>query len=514
MSRHDARERDSWRRQISAYIVNELKPALRPAIERELRACRECRSYYEQEQALHDRRRGLDSVTPPQGLRRDVFAKIEREKAAWLPAGLQLPSLGAVVTVVTLIALAFLVPQIFQLVRSGQFEQQALPPRLLVQADVSPLPTVAVQPAALDTRSATAGASLPPLPTAQVRPLVAVGGPGLTTGAAATGSTGSSAVPTPAASASPLPTAVPAVTPATTVLEVQVSGRVTEVRRAQRLATVREGPTTVTVAFSADTVINSDPDGQALTYEQIGIADRVRVTGVRGNAPDTVTALRVSVLNPLFHAQATPVQSSVTHPRGRAARVLYLQDGIDGAPSDGGEQASTRQWLDRLTADGFNVVPINPARVTALSLGDVGLVVIGFPATLSRATLGSIQNSAVPVLNANPLYVSALGLGEHPDPANPGYSVPSVAVQVVPGVALVQDLVGTQAVAVTPLERVPIVAQGTVLAALDERGRERAVWTINGSRMYFGIWPDSAGGAPTALYWTFLNRAVTQLLGA
>ena len=155
MSRHDARERDSWRRQISAYIVNELKPALRPAIERELRACRECRSYYEQEQALHDRRRGLDSVTPPQGLRRDVFAKIEREKATWLPAGLQLPSLGAVVTVVTLIALAFLVPQIFQLVRSGQFEQQALPPRLSVQTAVSPLPTVAVQPAALDTPSAS-----------------------------------------------------------------------------------------------------------------------------------------------------------------------------------------------------------------------------------------------------------------------------------------------------------------------------------------------------------------------
>ena len=145
MSRHDARERDSWRRQISAYIVNELKPALRPAIERELRACRECRSYYEQEQALHDRRRGLASVTPPQGLRRDVFAKIERDKATWLPAGLQLPSLGAVVTVVTLIALAFLVPQIFQLVRSGQSEQQALPPRLSVQTAVSPLPTVAVQ---------------------------------------------------------------------------------------------------------------------------------------------------------------------------------------------------------------------------------------------------------------------------------------------------------------------------------------------------------------------------------
>ena len=504
MSRHDARERDSWRRQISAYIANELKPALRPAIERELRACRECRDYYEQEQALHDRRRGLNSVTPPHELRRDVFAKIEREKATWLPAGLQLPSLGAVVTVVTLIALAFLVPQIFQLVRSGQSEQQALPARLSVQTAVSPLPTVAVQPAAPDTRSATAGATLPPLPTAQVRTL-AVGGPGVAA---------DTAVATPAAAASPLPTAVPAVTPATGVLERRVSGRVTEVRRAQRLATVREGSTTVTVAFSADTVINSDPDGQRLTYEQIGIADRVRVTGVRGNAPDTVTALRVSVLNPLFHAQATPVRSSVTHPRGRAARVLYLQDGIDGAPSDGGEQASTRQWLDRLTADGFNVVPINPARVTALSLGDVGLVVIGFPATLSRATLGSIQNSAVPVLNANPLYVSALGLGEHPDPANPGYSVPSVAVQVVPGVALVQDLVGTQAVAVTPLERVPIVAQGTVLAALDERGRERAVWTINGSRMYFGIWPDSAGGAPTALYWTFLNRAVTQLLGA
>ena len=120
----------------------------------------------------------------------------------------------------------------------------------------------------------------------------------------------------------------------------------------------------------------------------------------------------------------------------------------------------------------------------------------------------------MPVLNANPLYVSALGLGEHPDPANPGHSVPGIAVQMVPGVALVQDLAGVQAVAVTPLERVPIVAQGTVLAALDERGRERAVWTSNGSRMYFGIWPDSAGGAPTALYWTFLNRAVTQLLGA
>ena len=500
MSRHDARERDSWRRQISAYIVNELKPALRPAIERELRACRECRSYYEQEQALHDRRRGLDSVTPPQGLRRDVFAKIERDKATWLPAGLQLPSLGAVVTVVTLIALAFLVPQIFQLVRSGQSEQQALPPRLSVQTAVSPLPTVAVQPAPPDTRSAAAVASVPPLPTAQVR-TPAVGGPGVATDTAAA---------TPVAAVSPRPTAAPA--PA--VLETQVSGRVTEVDRPQRLATVREGPTTVTVAFSADTVINSDPDGQALTYEQIGIADRVRVTGVRGNAPDTVTALRVSVLNPLFHAQATPVGSSVTHPRGRAARVLYLQDGIDGAPSDGGEQASTRQWLDRLTADGFNVVPINPARVTALELGDVGLVVIGFPATLSRETLGSIRNSAVPVLNANPLYAPALGLGEHADPANPGHSVPGVAVQVVPGVALVQDLVGVQAVAVAPLERVPIVAEGTVVAALDERGRERAVWTSNGSRMYFGIWPDSTGGAPTALYWAFLNRAVTQLLGA
>ena len=500
MSRHDARERDSWRRQISAYIANELKPALRPAIERELRTCRECRDYYQQEQALHDRRRGLDSVTPPQGLRRDVFAKIEDEKRSWIPAGLQLPSLGAVVTVVTLIALAFLVPQIFQLVRSGQSEQQALPARLSVQTAVSPLPTVAVQPAAPDTRSATAGATLPPLPTAQVRTL-SVGGPAPATDTAAA---------TPVAAAAPLPTAVPAVT----VLEIQVSGRVTEVRRAQRLATVREGSTTVTVAFSADTVISSDPDGQALTYEQIGIADRVQVTGVRGNAPDTVTALRVSVLNPLFQAQATPVRSAATHPRGRTAKVLYLQDGIDGAAPDGGEQASTRQWLDRLTANGFNVVPINPARVTALALGDVGLVVIGFPATLSRETLGSIQNSAVPVFNANPLYAPALGLGEHPDPANPAHSVPGIAVQVVPGVALVQDLAGVQAVAMTPLERVPIVAQGTVLAALDERGRERAVWTSNGSRMYFGIWPDLAGGAPTALYWTFLNRAVTQLLGA
>ncbi len=485
MSRHDARGRDSWRRQISAYIANELEPALRPAIERELRSCRECRSYYEQEKALHDQRRSLGSVPPPRALRRDIFAKIEHEKRTWLPASLQLPNLGAVVTIVTLIALAFLVPQIFQLVRSEPSEQPALPARLSVQRGVSPLPTVAVQPAPPDTRSATAEAPPPPLPTAQVRTL-AVGGPGADAAAAA-------------------PPAV---------LEMQVSGRVTEVRRAQRLATVREGPITMVVAFSADTVINSDPDGQALTYEQIGIADRVRVTGVRGNAPDTVTALRVSVLNPLFQAQATPVQASVAHPRGRAAKVLYLQDGIDGAPASGDEQVGTRQWLDRLRAEGFNVVPINPARVTALALGDVGLVVIGFPATLRGETLGSIQNSAVPVLNANPLYAPALGLGEHPDPANPGHSVPGVVVQVVPGVALVQDLAGVQAVAVTPLERVPIVAWGTVLAALEEGGHERAVWTSNGSRMYFGIWPASAGGAPTALYWTFLNRAVTQLLGA
>ena len=493
MSRHDARERDSWRRQISAYIANELEPALRPAIEQELRTCRECRGYYRQEQTLHDQRRSLDSVRPPQGLRRDVFAKIEDEKRSWIPAGWRLPSLGAVVTLVTLIALAFLVPQLFQLVRSGQSEQQALPARLPVQGNVAPLPTVAVQ--AADTRSATTDASVPPLPTARVQ-TPPVGGPGLADRTTAT-----------------TPPAVPVRTPATGVLETQVSDRVTEVRRAQRLATVREGSTTVIVAFSADTIINSDPDGQPLTYEQIGIADRVRVSGVRGNAPDTVTALRVSVLNPLFHAQATPARSAVTHPRGRTARVLYLQDGIDGEPP-GGEQANTRQWLDRLTADGFNIVPINPARVAGLALGDVGLVVIGFPATLSRETLASIQNSAVPVLNANPIYVPALGLGEHPDPANPGRSVPGIAVQVVPGVAPVQDLAGVQAVAVTPLERVPIVAAGTVLAALDERGPEQAVWTSSGNRMYFGIRPDSAGGAPTALYWTFLNRAVTQLLGA
>ncbi len=495
MSRHDARERDSWHRQISAYIANELEPALRPAIEQEVRTCRECRDYYRQEKALHDRRRGVDLVPPPQDMRREVFAKIEDEKRSWLPAGWQLPSLGAVVTVVTLIALAFLVPQLFQLIRSGQSEQQALPARLAVQVDVAPLPTVAVQPAAPDIPAATAEASLSPLPTAQVQTL-AVGGPGLATSTAA--------VTPPAA----------AVAPATGVLEVQMSGRVTEIRRAQRLAAVRDGPTTVTVAFSADTVISSDPDGQPLTYEQIGIADRVRVIGVRGNAPDTVTALRVSVLNPLFRAQPTPVRSAVTHPRGRTARVLYLQDGIDGAPPGGDGPASTRQWLDRLTANGFNVVPINPARVAGLALGDVGLVVIGFPATLSGETLASIQNSAVPVLNANPLYVPALGLGAHPDPANPGHSVPGVAVQVMPGVALVQDLAGVQAVAVAPLARVPIVAQGTVLAALDEQGHERAVWTSNANRMYFGIWPDAAGSAPTALYWTFLNRAVTQLLGA
>ncbi len=500
MSRHDARERDAWRRQISAYIEDDLAPELRQRIKDELRLCRECRDYYRQEKALQAQRRGeaAAAVSPPQGLRRDVFAKIEHEKRTWLPAGLRPPSLGAVVTVVTLIALAFLVPQIFQLVRSASAPpaQQALPARLAVQSDVSPLPTVAVQPAA-DTHSATADASRPPLPTAEVRTTPAVGGPGLA---------GSTTAAT--------PPAVSVRTPATGVLEVQVSGRVTEVRRAQRLATVREGATTVIVAFSADTVISSDPDGQALTYEQIGIADRVQVTGVAGNAPNTVTALRVSVLNPLFRAQPTPVRSPLVHPRGRTAKVLYLQDGIDGAPTDGGAPASTRQWLDRLTADGFNIVPINPARVTALALGDVGLVVIGVPATLTPATLASIQSSAVPVLNANPRYAPVLGLGEHPDPANPGHSVPGIAVQVVPDVALVQDLVGVQAVAVAPLERVPIIAQGTVLAALDERGHERAVWTSNGSRMYFGIWPGSAGGAPTALYWTFLNRAVTQLLGA
>ncbi len=493
MSRHDARERDSWHRQISAYVANELEPALRPAIEREVRTCRECRDYYRQEQALYDQRRGVDLVPPPQDLRREVFAKVEDEKRGWLPTGWRLPSLGAVVTVVTLIALAFLVPQLFQLIRSGQSEQQqALPARLAVQADVSPLPTVAVQPAAPDTPAATAEASLSPLPTAQVQTL-AVGGPGAAAGTAAT---------TP-----------PAAAMAPGVLEVQVSGRVTEIRRAQRLAAVREGQTTVTVAFSADTVISSEPDGQPLTYEQIGIADRVRVIGVRGNAPHTVTALRVSVLNPLFRAQPTPVRSAVTHPRGRTAKVLYLQDGIDGAPG-GDEPASTRLWLDRLTANGFNIVPINPARVAGLALGDVGLVVIGSPATLSGETLASIQNSAVPVLNANPLYAPALGLGTHPDPANPDHSVPGVAVQVMADVALVQDLAGVQAVAVAPLARVPIVAQGTVLAALDEQGHERAVWSSNANRMYFGIRSDAAGSAPTALYWTFLNRAVTHLLGA
>ncbi len=512
MSRHDARERDSWRRQISAYIDNELKPELRQRIERELRICRECRDYYQQEKALLDQRRGLVSAPPPQRLRRDLFAKVERERRTWSPASWQLPSLGAVVTVATLIALAFLVPSIFQLIRSARPVQQALPPRLSV---VSPLPTMPVQLSAPSpaTRSAAAGTPLQPLPTAQVRTL-AVGGPGLATGTPAPGSTGSSAAPTPAATASPLLAAVPSVTPAYAVREVQVSGRVTEVRRGQRLATVREGAVAVTVAFSADTAIRSDPDGQALTYEQIGIADRVQVIGVPGNAPNTVTALRVSVLNPLFHAQPTPVRSSLVHPRGRTAKVLYLQDGVDGARPGGDEQVSTRRWLDQLAANGFNIVPIDPARVTTLALDDVGLVVIGFPATLSPATLGSIQSSAVPVLNANPLYVPALRLGEHADPATPRRSIPGIAVHVAPGVALVQDLAGVQAVAITPLERAPIIAQGTVLAALDERrATESAVWSSNGSRMYFGIWPDPAGGAPTALYWTFLNRAVNQLLG-
>ena len=497
VSRHDARERDSWRRQISAYIADELAPELRQPIERELRICRECREYYRQERALHDQRRGADAIPPPQALRRELFAKVEREKRSWLPFGWQPPSLGLVITFVTMIALAFLVPSLIGLIRSEPPVQQAVPARLAVQPAVSPLPTMAVQVPAPDTPAATADASLSPLPTAQVRTL-AVGGPGLAARAVP---------PTPVATLSG---------GASEVQELQVSGRVTEIRRALRLATVRDGNVAITVAFSSDTAITSHPDGQPLTYEQIGIADRVQVTGVTGNAQDTVTALRVRVLDPLFQAQPTPAQSSVVHPRGRTAKVLYLQDGLDGPQSSDNEQASTRQWIDRLTAAGFNVLPVDPSRVAALDLDDVGLVVIGFPATLDTATLGSIQRSAVPVLNADPLYAPALRLGDHADPANPRHSVPGIAVQVAPDNAPVQDLAGVQAVALTPLERAPItVAEGTtVLATLDSSASGRVVWTSNGSRMYFGLWPDPANKAPTALYWTFLDRAVTHLLGA
>ena len=82
--------------------------------------------------------------------------------------------------------------------------------------------------------------------------------------------------------------------------------------------------------------------------------------------------------------------------------------------------------------------------------------------------------------------------------------------------APVQDLAGVQAVALIPLERAPITVteEATVLAALDSSASGRVVWTSNGSRMYFGLWPDPANQAPTALYWTFLDRAVTHLLGA
>ena len=542
MSRHDAREREAWRRQISAYIDNELEPELHRRIERELRICRECREYHQQEKALQAQRQGLAWVPPPQRLRRDVFAEAEREDRSWTLVGWQIPGLGTVVTIATLIALAFLVPSIFQLIRPPQTSQQAAERQPSAQPALPTVPVLLAVPQQQPTLAARPVASQQLLPTTQVLTLPAVSRPtpegvletvaqpdGAREGevqitvAAEAGPVGSPAEPRPAAlpvaptprtPAALIPTPAPSVTPANAVLKVQVGGRVTEVQRAQRLATVREGPIAVTVAFSSDTAIVSDPDGQALTYEQIGIADRVEVTGIPGNAPNTVTALRVSVLNPLVHAQPSPARSTLVHPRGRTAKVLYLQDGVESAPAGTRQQVSTRHWLEQLTARGFNIVPIDPARVAALTLDDVGLVVIGFPATLSPATLGSIQGSAVPVLNGNPLYAPALRLGQHADPANPRRSAPGIAVYVAGHVPLVQDLAGVQAVAVAPMEQVPIVAQGTVLAALDEGGSDSAVWASSGNRMYFGLWPDPAGAAPTALYWTFVNRAVASLLGA
>jgi hypothetical protein len=516
---------------LSAYVDGELEQSVRADVDRHVRSCAHCRAQVHEFRNASDLFRRVPTQRPPTALRRELYRRIDEQERAhrnspfgWF--GLPTPNANMLGVAVSLLLIAVMSPQLvglwtFIASGSGQAPQNAS----ASENALAPTSAPSIPTSTLSASSPTAGATQPPAAT-QVPEASgpAVGAPpagpsptaavpvvptGATTPVAVAPAASATRAPQPAATASsvpatkapPSPTVQPTATVPSAILRA-VAGQVTNVNKPQRLLTIQTGANAEGGARSWSVVLTEGTqvtykDGRRLSIDDVGFADYVEISGFElGTGPLQAAAVKVT-------------QSAVAATR---PRVLVL---LDGAPNLRAPQYGfTGDWIKRLGDTGYEVTAVDPTTLTATTnLKDFSLIAIGYPATFSDAVLQNIRASKLPVLNAEPRIVQALGLGLNVDPAKPTYQISGKTVDLGAGNhPLTRGFTGETVVA-GELYRTPIVPNGQTLGTVLDGGQKRAVWSVSGNVMYFGFWYSANGQNHNATYWTLFDRSVLLLLG-
>ncbi|HEV2124199.1 MAG TPA: zf-HC2 domain-containing protein [Chloroflexota bacterium] len=553
---------------LSAYVDGELERDVRAEVETHLRGCDSCRLKVQQFRSDSDLFQRVPVQRVPISMRRDLYRRIEeqeRRRRVFPWFGLSLPNANALALGVTGVLLVVMTPQllgVWSVIASGGLSldrtaaQAAATPTdpsptalalsattTFTESQETPVaPLMQPSPASTSGPAATpgeAGTNVAPTSTTVTAPATPTMAPpvatlvptqapqtasGLSVGAppagasptVAAGSTSQIAAGTSATeqvtSRPPSPSAsTPIVVPTTTTPPVNmrsVSGQVAAVDRKQRVLTLQalqatvgaeSGARTVAVQVSEGTLVTGK-DGRPLTFEDLGFADLVEVSGFELST------------GPLMAARVKVTQSAVAQVVTRP-KVLVL---LDGAPNLRAPQFHfTGDWVKRLQETGYDVTAVDPSSfgTGSADFKDFSLITIGYPATLSDALIRSVKASRLPVLNADPRLVQTLGLGLNADPTQPAKNIAGRSVEVnASGGAVTRGYSGDTIVG-GDLYRMPIVANGTVLATIADGSQKRAVWSLSGNVMYFGFWHSANGQNHNATYWTLFDRSVLLLLG-
>jgi hypothetical protein len=529
---------------LSAYVDGELEHDVRAEVDAHLRACDICRQKVSQFRGDSDLFRRVPVQRVPMSLRRDLYRRLEdheRQRRVF-PWGIPFPSANALALGITGILLVVMTPQLLGIwsVISGNTDltsmraasqEMAIPAEVLPEGEpsqaVSPATPATPVPSSIPETPATPVTAAQPSPTKAPVPTLA---PTQVTGAAASGPSAGAppaASPTAAVPSAPagqqsapgagtesgaskavqaLPSP-PAATPSAPPVSMRsISGQVAGVDRRQRLLTLQAsasgaeaGARPVTVQLSEGTLITA-LDGRPLRAEDVGFADLVEVSGFELAA------------GPLMAARVKVTQSAVVQVSVRP-KVLVL---LDGAPSLRAPQFHfTGDWIKRLQDTGYDVTAVDPSSIAGGSaeLKEFSLIAVGYPATLSDALIRTIRASRLPILNADPRLVQTFGLGLNADPAQPAKNIAGRTVDISPSAGPVTRGFSGETIVGGELYRMPIIANGTILATVVDGTQSRAVWSLTGNVMYFGFWYSANGQNHNATYWTLFDRSILLLLG-
>lgn len=518
----------------------ELELSARAGVDRHVRACAECRVKVHEFRHASDLFRRVPTQRVPMSLRRDLYKRIDdadRRQRAFF--GFPLPSANTLGVAVSAVLIAVMLPQLLGVwaivsSRGGQQSQTASSsmesPALSATAVALPTTTIpAVAPLVLSTSvpepspspvntpvvsapqtGAPPASSPTTAPAAQTTQAAQVTGAQPQSGA---GRPAQQVQQTPAAQApvttprpsATVPMAQPAQPTATTVAVLRaISGQVTNVNKPLRVITVQTGINAEGGARAWSVQLTDGTqvlyrDGQRIRVEDVGLADYVEVSGFEiGAAPLQASSLKVT--------------SSAAPPVAVRPKVLLMLDGASSmrAPQYG----FTGDWIKRLSETGYDVTAVDPSTIGGTTnLKDFSLIAIGYPATLSNAAINNVVGSKVPVLNAEPRLVQALGLGLNVDPQQPTKMVSGKTVEVAGSASPVTRGFSGEVTVGGDIYRTPIVSNGTVLGTVTDGGQKRAVWSFTGNAMYFGFWYSNTGQNHNVAYWTLFDRSVLLLMG-